>query len=469
MNQFYSDSELVAFDNDNTAYIPELWANESLMVLDDNLVAASLVHRDFDMEVAQHGEIVNTRRPNKMRGTRKVDGEDITTQDATSVNVQVKLDQRIAESFLINDGEWSKSFQELSRIYIAPTMEAVARTIDRSVLGHIHQFLREPTKRAGRLGGLSSSTARDYLLETRQIMDLDNVPDSGRQMVLAPTSETSFLKTDLFVAANQRGDGGAALEAARLGRLYDFELIKGRNIPRGTIYGVDTVAGTITSALAAGGSGSQACTITGYEVQVGEFVVVAGNDQPTYATAATVSTDTTAVTLNEANKNATLSSAVVTVFKSIDVNGAYDVGWHKEVVVDGWTNAPQVGQFIAFGTGSNRRTYTILESYLSASGEQSLLLDRPLEVALTNNQLAFPGPVGDFNFAFNRNGIALVTRPLAVPPSGAGVLTQVVSYRDLVLRMQMAYDSVKQATRFNVDVLFGVKQLDSNLGVVMLG
>jgi hypothetical protein len=110
-----------------------------------------------------------------------------------------------------------------------------------------------------------------------------------------------------------------------------------------------------------------------------------------------------------------------------------------------------------------------VESYLSGSGEQSLLLDRPLEVALTNNQLAFPGPVGDFNFAFNRNAIALVTRPLAVPPAGAGVITQLASYRDMVLRMQMSYDSVKQATRFNVDVLFGVKQLDSNLGVVMLG
>jgi hypothetical protein len=277
------------------------------------------------------------------------------------------------------------------------------------------------------------------------------------------------LKTDLFVAANQRGDGGAALEAARLGRLYDFELIKGRNIPRGTIYGVDTVTGTITSGLAAGGSGSQACTINSYEVQPGEFVVVDGNNQPTYATAATASTNTTAVTLNEANKYATLSSAGVTVYKNCDVNGAYDVGWHKEVVVDGWTNAPQVGQFIAFGTGANRRTYTIVESYLSGSGEQSLLLDRPLEVALTNNQLAFPGPVGDFNFAFNRNAIALVTRPLAVPPAGAGVITQLASYRDMVLRMQMSYDSVKQATRFNVDVLFGVKQLDSNLGVVMLG
>lgn len=465
----FAQVEMVVWANDNDAFVPEMWVNESLMVLDDSLVMAGLVHRGFEDAIANEGDIVNTRRPNKFRTTRKVDGENIVTQDAVSTNVQVKLNQRIGQSFLIHDGEWSKSFLDLSEVYLAPAVQAVARGIDRALMGHVHNLYGAPATRAGKLAGLSSATARDYLLEARQILNLNNAPDENRVALISPTSETSYLKTDLFVAANQRGDNGTALEMARLGRLYDFDVVRGRNVPRTTASGVDTVAGTITNAASAGTTGSQACTVTGYEVQVGEFVNVAGNDQPTYATAATVSTNTTAVTLNEALKYATSALAVLTVYKSIDVKGAFAADYHKEIVVDGWTNAPVAGQLIAFGTGGNRRTYTIIESYLSAAGEQSILLDRPLEVALTDNQLAFPGPIGEFNMAFHRNFLALITRPLADPPAGAGVVSMRGTANGLSLRLQMQYDSLAQATRFNVDVLFGIKTLDEQLGVMMLG
>lgn len=465
----FAQVEMVVWANDNDAFVPEIWVNESLMVLDDSLVMAGLVHRSFEDAIANEGDIVNTRRPNKFRTTRKIDGENITTQDAVSTNVQVKLNQRIGQSFLIHDGEWSKSFLDLSEVYLTPAVQAVARGIDRALMGHVHTLYGTPSTRAGKLAGLSSTTARDYLLEARQILNLNNAPDENRVALISPTSETAYLKTDLFVAANQRGDNGTALEMARLGRLYDFDVVRGRNVPRTTSAGVDTVAGTITNAAAAGTTGSQACTVTGYEVQVGEFVNVAGNDQPTYATAATVSTNTTAVTLNEALKYATAASAVLTVYKNIDVKGAYAVDYHKEVVVDGWTNAPVAGQLIAFGTGASRRTYTIIESYLSASGEQSLLLDRPLEVALTDNQLAFPGPIGEYNIAFHRNFLSLISRPLADPPSGAGVVSMRGNFNNLSLRLQMQYDGLAQATRFNVDVLFGIKTLDDQLGVMMLG
>lgn len=470
MNELYASPRLAVYANDNDALVPEVWANESLMILDDHLVAASMVHRDFSMEVANFGDIVNTRRPSKMRTTRKVDGVNVTEQDAVVTNVQVALDQHISQGFRINDGEWTKSFKNLAETHLAPAVQAAARGVDRSVLGQVHKFYRTPTKRAGKLGGLSSSTAQDYLLEAFQIMNVDNVPDEDRSALYAPTSETAFLKTNLFVAAEQRGDGGAALESARLGRLYNFANFRARNIPSlSSKVGPDDVTGTITNALAAGGSGSQACTITGYEVQPGEFAVVTGNDQPTFVTAATASTNTTAITLNEANKYATAASAPVTVYTAMDVKGAYAVGWYGEIVIDGWTVAPQTGQLIAFGTGANRRTYTIIESRLTGSGEQSITVDRPLEVALTDNQLAFPGPVGDYNLVMHRNALALVTRPLALPPSGSGVRSAIAAYNDMVMRVQMQYDITAGATKFVVDLLFGVALLDQELGVILLG
>lgn len=467
----YASAAFVAcYANDNDAFIPEHWAMEGLAILEENMVMARMVHRDFSNEVANFGDVVNTRRPGEFRSSRKTDSDDVVAQDASATNVRVPLDQHHYITFVIKDGEASKSFQELVQIYLLPGMQSIARGVDRGLLGQVHKYLRTPALRAGRLGALSASNAKDYVLEAREIMNRNKAYVDGRNLILSPASETSLLKTDLFIAANQRGDGGTALENAQLGRILGFNTWMGQNVPYiGS--GADTAVGTVTNAAAAGTTGSQTVSISGYEVQPGEYVNMAGNDQPTHATAATASTNTTAVTLNEALKYGVEASAVITAYKACDVNGGYAAGWTKEIVVDGWTagKAPQVGQLISFGTGGGRHTYTIVESFLSAAGEQSLLLDRPLEISLSNDDLAFPGPAGSFNMAFHRDALAMVSRPLARPNGQLGVLSGVASHNDVSMRVTMQYDSKSQGTRVTMDLLCGYAVLDENLAVAFLG
>jgi hypothetical protein len=473
MNPLYVSIACVAcFANDNDAFIPEVWAMEGLAILEENMVMARLVHRDFSNEVANFGDVVNTRRPGTFRTQRKTDSDSVSAQDASATNVRVPLDQHHYVTFVIKDGEASKSMKELIQIYLVPGMQTIARGIDRGLIGQVHKYLSTSDKRSGRLSNLSSANAKDFALEAREILNKNKAYVDGRNLVLAPSSETALLKTDLFIAANQRGDGGNALENATLGRILGFNTFMDVNVPAITTTNADIATGTITNALAAGGSGSQAATITGYNVNVGEYATVAGNDQPTHVTARTLNmADTTAITLNEANKYATGALAVVTVYKKCDVKGAYAAGYSKEIVVDGWTasKAPQVGQLISFGTGGSRHTYTIIESFLSAAGEQSILLDRPLDAALADNDLAFPGPAGAFNLAFHRDALALVSRPLARPNSQFGVMAGVASHNDVAMRVTMQYDSSVQGTRVTMDTLCGYAVLDTNLACVYLG
>lgn len=451
----------------NDAYIPEKWAMEGLMRLEEQMVMARLVHRDFSKDIQEFGDVVNTRRPADFKLHRKTDSDNLTTQTATSENVRVPLDQWFTTAFVIKDGERSLSFQELVDKYVAPAAASIARGVDRAILGRIHAFL---ANRVGRLGKLAASNAGDYLLDARQLLNQRKAPNDGRNLVLSPVSDTAFLKSPLFVSAEQRGDGGSALENAILGRIHGFSTLMSQNVNSITSGG-ETVTGTITSALAAGGSGSQACSILSYEAVVGEFATVDGNDQPTYITARTASTNTTAVTLNEANKYATLAGATITVFKSCDVNGDYAAGYSKRIVVDGFAanTGPQVGQLIAFLHSAVRYTYTVIESEATSSTEYSILLDRPLEGALSNNDVCFPGPYGSFNWAFHRNSVALVTRTLALPPSNFGVASSVQSYNGVGMRVTMQYDINQTGTVVNFDILAGVAVLDTNLACVLLG
>ncbi|REJ65636.1 MAG: hypothetical protein DWQ31_16990 [Planctomycetota bacterium] len=470
MNHVYLSVAVAScYANDNDAYIPELWAQEGLVLLEENMVAAMLVHRDFEDEVAEFGDVVNTRRPGNFKIRRKTDNDDVEQQDATSTNVQVPLDQHFYNSFIIKDGEASKSFQELVTIYMLPAMQVIARSVDRAILGRVHEFLGGPANRVGRLLNLDETNSKNYVLEARKILNDNKAPIQGRRLVLGSASETSLLKNELFISAERRGDGGNALENATLGRILGFDTFMDQNVNDIAAGTSDVATGTVTNALGIGGSGSQAVTITGYEAVVGEFAVVVGNDQPSHITARTAGAgDTTDVTLNEANKFATAAGAAITVYKKQDVQGAYPKGYTKGITIDGFTQPLHIGQLVAFGTGGTRHTYTVIESEASGA-DRVIYLDRPLEAALADDDPAFPGPAGAFNWAFQRDAIALVSRPLALPNQSLGVMAAGALHNNVAMRVTMQYNSIKQGTVVNMDILAGVAVLDVDQAVVLQG
>jgi hypothetical protein len=471
MNRLYLSQPFVAcYENNLDAYIPELWAQEGLAILEENMVMANLVHRDFENEVAKFGDVVNTRKPGDFKIRRKTDGTPLSQQDATATNVQVPLDQWFYESFVIRDGEGSKSFQELKDIYLQPAMLSIARGIDRALLGRVHAYFGN---KIGRLGALSASTAKDYVLDAREKLNVNKAPMDGRRLVMSPTAETAMLKTELFIAAQQRGDGGTALQNATLGRILGLDTFMCQNV-NCVLSGTDhDLTGAVNNAggYAAGEAGQLSVDgITGAWA-TGEFVNVAGNDQPTYISAHhETGGNTDGVTLNEPLKYAVANDAALTRVKACAVNGAYPASYSKAVTVDGYPagTAPQIGQLLAFGTGANRHTYTVIESE-DAGATCTIYLDRPLEKALANDDAAFPGPTGSLNLAFHRDALALVTRPLALPDSRMGVMAAVVPHNGIGMRVLMQYDINAGGTVVNCDILAGVAVLQSGLCVPMLG
>lgn len=460
---------VLCYANDNDAFVPELWVREGLAILEENMVMANLVHRDFSMDIANYGDVVNTRRPGSFSAKRKVDADSIVLQDASATLVQVPLNQHIYISFTIKDGEASKSFQDLVEVYLAPAMQGMARSVDRILCGQAHQFLGN---KAGKLGGLSSTTAKTYTLEAREKLNTNLAYQSGRNLVLAPSAETALLATDLFIAANQRGDMGTALEEARLGRILGFDTYMAQNQPAALgVVNTKSQTNGASTAYAAGTTGSLTVNINAYEAVAGEFVVFGDNAQPTWATAVTASTDTTAVTLNEALKYAVAANSAIAVYKKADVNGAYAAGYAKAITIDHTSGyRPAVGQLLAFGANTTaRQTFTIIDSVAVNATQCTVLLDRPLVSALTDGQDCFPGPAGTYNLAFHRDALAFVSRPLARPNVSMGARSAVASYNDVAMRVTMQYDITTQGTIVTCDLLAGVALLDANLGCVLLG
>jgi hypothetical protein len=456
---------LVCFANDNDALVPEIWAQESLAILEENMVMARLVHRDFSPLVANFGDVVNTRRPSEFSTKRKTASDSVVSQDAVVTNVPVTLNQHVYVTFTIKDQEASLAMQDLVELYMQPAAMQLARSVDRILLGQVPKFW---ANRVGRLAEMTSSNAKDFVLDAREKLNVNKAYPNGRNLVLSPQSETAMLKTELFVAADQRGDSGIALEDARLGRILGFDTYMDQNVPYAALAGAETATGNFTAGIAIGGGTTNTAMTSAYTAVVGEYIWITGEAQPHWITAMTGTT--TGVTLNEAVRNTVSVNAVSYIFKSCDVDGDYAAGYQKGITLDGIASnlLPVVGQVLSFGT-TTRHTYTIIETDAVSATSVIVWLDRPLTTGIANNDLAFPGPHGSQNFAFHKDALALVTRPLALPSQALGVRAAVGSYNDLAMRVAMQYDISSQGTIVTLDMLCGTALLDANLGCVLLG
>lgn len=457
------------YGNNNDAFIPEMWANESLAILEENMVLANIIHRDFSPTIAKFGDTVNTRKPSEFTARRKDMTDNVTIQDATATNIPVVLNQHVHTSFIIYDGEESKAFKDLVAEYLRPAMLANARLLDRVVAGQYHRFISN-ARTAGKLQSLTNSTAKRYILDTRNAQNLLKVPeDNGRNFAITPISETEILDTDIFLSAEKVGDGGTALREASIGRKLGYNFWMSQNVPYVDVAGtIDTAAGTITSATAAGNTASMACTVSGYDVAVGSWVTIAGDMQPYRVTARTFSTNTTAITVDRPLKFGCSGSAVLTAYKTCTVNlsGGYAAGYSKTIVLDGFTSGKflQVGQILSTATVN----YTVINVESASGTAQTVTLDRPLEASLANDEVLYPGPAGAYNLALHKNALGLVVRPLAAPKV-SGLLASVVNYNDLSMRAVITYDGNKQGHLVTLDFLCGIAALDLDLGAIMFG
>lgn len=461
--------QVICYANDNTGSIDEQWVMATLMFLKSNMVASGLVKRDFESVIQDHGDIINVRRPNEFGMIRTQDGSNLETQDATGTKIQVPLDQWATVSFLINDGERSKSFANLVTEYLEPAAIALAKSVDRIVLGQVARLL---TYTAGELGAMDSTNAQEFLVDVDKVLNDNECPPDNRNLILSTNAKAQLLKSSIVVEADKRGDEGSALRNASVGRIYNMATWMDQNVNSVSPNDVDKTAYVVgSSAYAAGYAGVIDTVDTPSTTQVvGEFVVIAGEGHPHVLSALTGTTDD--ITLVEPLKKAVAAAADVDIYNAADVNlvAGYAVDWDGVIQIDGLdTSKPlQVGQLLAHGTGASRETYSIIKVAVTSTTENGVTLDRPLDTAMANNDVVFPGPAGDMNVCLHPDALALVVRPLAEAPSGQGADSFTRSFEGLSIRMTASYDGLAQATRVTLDFLCGVQVLNTKLACVLL-
>lgn len=218
----------------NKFLTPQIVANEALMALENNLVMAGLVHRDYSKEFVKVGDTVTIRKPAKFVA-KNFTGE-ISVQDATEGSVPVKLDRFRDVSVNVTSKELSLDIRSFSEQIVTPAMQAIAQAIDSDILA-------VGIEKAGKtVTGTAKPTNLEDLANLGKAFDLNSVPIPNRRLVMNPTHKYRYAVTDNLSKVSFAGDS-KSLREAEIGRIYTMDSYMSQNAP-------DTFAETAGTATA---------------------------------------------------------------------------------------------------------------------------------------------------------------------------------------------------------------------------
>jgi hypothetical protein len=410
----------------NTLITPSMIAKEALMQLENNLVFANRVHREYKKEFSGgQGSTVSIRRPVKFQ---TVNGATASLQDVEEKSTNIVVDQRKHVAWEFSTQDLTLSIEEYSDRYIKPAAITLAQTVDRSIAS----LYRSVWNAVGTPGTTPSSFANVALAAQR--LDEMAVEMSDRTMAVNPAAAYAIANNQTTL--NGVGDvRRTAYERAKVTDIANFEMFQSQNIVSHTV-GVATgtplvngAAQNVTYANATGSNWSQSLVTDGWTnsvtgiLKAGDVFTIAGvfavNPVPGEGAKQALPYLQQFTVLADANSGATTGPATLTISPPIITSGPFQTV----------SAAPADNAAITvLGTGG----------------------------------VAYPQ-----NMGFHKNAFALVTVPLDMPDGVAFKARE--SYNGLSMRVIKDYDFTNDTDRIRLDILYGVKAIYPDLACRLVG
>ncbi|MED0585886.1 P22 phage major capsid protein family protein [Bacillus subtilis] len=207
----------------NNVLTQDIIAKEALMVLENNLVLANLVHKDYGKEfVSGVGDTVTIRKPNTFKTTEFKN--EIEIQDLNESKTTVELDTHLDVSFSYTSKDLTLNISDFSKQFIQPALMSMANDIDVR-LAKLHKDVPFIVGD----GGILPTTVKN-VIEARKVLNQNKAPLAGRNLVVGANTEADLLNLEAFHSAEKVGDAGTALRTGSLGQKFGFDIFMDQNI-----------------------------------------------------------------------------------------------------------------------------------------------------------------------------------------------------------------------------------------------
>jgi len=228
-------------------YIPEIWSGKLLAKFYTATVFTAISNTDHEGDITGMGDKVIIRTVPAITISDYKIGMDLDYERPQGDTVELLIDKGKYFAFVINNVEQKQADITYVDKWAEDASEQMKINIDRGILADIPADAHADNAGAasGKISGsvelgaattdgstaiaLSKSTIIDKLVECGLVLDEQDVPETGRWMVL-PSWACARIKLSELKDASLTGDGKSTLRNGRTGMIDRFEIYNSNNI-----------------------------------------------------------------------------------------------------------------------------------------------------------------------------------------------------------------------------------------------
>lgn len=211
-----------------TNFIPEVWSAAILEALRAKLVFPSLCNRDYEGDIREAGDTVHITGYNDVTVREYVRGQAITVDDVTDKEAAVlKIDKSDYFAFKVNDLDKAQAKADLTGKFTNSAAYNMMKNVENYISNLMDAAVETPAKTVA-----VGTPADAYLavVEAGRKLDVQNVPDEGRWLVVSPDFYALLLQDSRFIEGTEAGHN--TLLNGVVGQVRGFTVVKSNNVPR---------------------------------------------------------------------------------------------------------------------------------------------------------------------------------------------------------------------------------------------
>lgn len=211
-----------------TNFIPEVWSAAILEALRAKLVFPSLCNRDYEGDIREAGDTVHITGYNDVTVREYVRGQPITVDDVTDKEAAVlKIDKSDYFAFKVNDLDKAQAKADLTGKFTNSAAYNMMKNVENYISNLMDVAVETPAKTVA-----VGTPADAYLavVEAGRKLDVQNVPDEGRWLVVSPDFYALLLQDSRFIEGTEAGHN--TLLNGVVGQVRGFTVVKSNNVPR---------------------------------------------------------------------------------------------------------------------------------------------------------------------------------------------------------------------------------------------
>ncbi len=215
-----------------TTFIPELWSARLLYALEKSHIATNLVNRDYEGLIQNQGDTVHIGSIGAITVSSYTANSDMSAPETLATTDQtLVIDQAKYFNFQIDDVDKVQAAGDLIDTAMGRAAYALADTSDAYLLGVIAAGADNGNVIGTKSAPIALTAANVYenLVKLRTVLDKQNVPTSGRTVVIPPDVYALLLNDTTHFAIAQRETGENLIVNGLVGRIAGFDVYMSNN------------------------------------------------------------------------------------------------------------------------------------------------------------------------------------------------------------------------------------------------